>query len=187
MRLLVVALLVASCGTRAGVPLAAEGAGVMGSLALREADTHQVTTVTDRTPAQADFTADAPQGIPGDSAEAWAEEAPSPPARAATVARTWTKADVENVVRNAFTARGLDADFAVKVMLCESSGDPYAVNPVSGATGAFQFVKSTYLANARLLFGHDVEDERTDPVRSSLVAAFKVQRDGWSAWSQCVK
>ena len=50
----------------------------------------------------------------------------------------------EAAIRDAATRHGVSADWLIDVMLCESGGDPYAVNPVTGDSGLFQYNPGTW-------------------------------------------
>lgn len=52
----------------------------------------------------------------------------------------------ESAIYEACARHGCDGDQLVRVMYCESGGDPSAVNPVTGDTGLFQFNPSTWYA-----------------------------------------
>ncbi len=110
------------------------------------------------------------------------EPSPSEVVRAAPVSRSYSREEIVLIIRNAAHEYGVDPERALVVAWCESSYDPYAVNAVSGATGLWQWLLPTWDANARRVFGRDVGDLRTDPLRSSIVAMSKVAREGWGAW-----
>ena len=59
----------------------------------------------------------------------------------------------------------------------ESGGDPYAVNPYSGACGPFQFLPSTAAS-----LGYSCAD-LTDPYTAAEAALALYNRDGLSPWS----
>ena len=59
----------------------------------------------------------------------------------------------------------------------ESGGDPYAVNPYSGACGPFQFLPSTAAS-----LGYTCAD-LTDPYTAAEAALALYNRDGLSPWS----
>jgi len=52
----------------------------------------------------------------------------------------------EAAIRDAAARYGVSADWLISVMLCESGGDPYAVNPATGDSGLFQFNPNTWYA-----------------------------------------
>lgn len=52
----------------------------------------------------------------------------------------------ESAIFDACARYGCDGATLVRVMYCESQGDPSAVNPVTGDTGLFQFQPSTFYA-----------------------------------------
>jgi hypothetical protein len=59
----------------------------------------------------------------------------------------------------------------------ESGGDPYAVNPYSGACGPFQFLPSTAAS-----LGYSCA-ELTDPYTAAEAALALYEREGLSPWS----
>jgi Transglycosylase SLT domain len=59
----------------------------------------------------------------------------------------------------------------------ESGGDPYAVNPYSGACGPFQFLPSTAAS-----LGYTCSD-LTDPYTAAEAALALYNRDGLSPWA----
>jgi len=59
----------------------------------------------------------------------------------------------------------------------ESGGDPYAVNPYSGACGPFQFLPSTAAS-----LGYSCAD-LTDPYTAAEAALALYDRDGLSPWA----
>jgi len=59
----------------------------------------------------------------------------------------------------------------------ESGGDPYAVNPYSGACGPFQFLPSTAAG-----LGYSCAD-LTDPYTAAEAALALYDRDGLSPWA----
>jgi hypothetical protein len=50
----------------------------------------------------------------------------------------------EGAIRDAAARHAVSADWMISVMMCESGGDPYAVNPVTGDSGLFQYNPSTW-------------------------------------------
>lgn len=80
-------------------------------------------------------------------------------------------------------------DQALAVMRCESWGNPFAVNPHSGASGLFQFMAGTWAWTAPAA-GY-AGAERFDPVANVATAAYLVDysirtghRNGaWGRWS----
>ncbi|MPZ52107.1 MAG: peptidoglycan DD-metalloendopeptidase family protein [Acidimicrobiia bacterium] len=75
---------------------------------------------------------------------------------------------------------------AMRVLACESRGNPNAVNPTSDATGLFQFIPTTWMwASAAAGYGGY---DRTHPEANVASAAWLTSRDeargvdAWSAW-----
>lgn len=76
-------------------------------------------------------------------------------------------------------------DTALRVMECESGGDPNAKNPNSSASGLFQFLKTTWDWTAEIT-GSPTYDEGGpyDPVWSIRNAVWLQSRgSGWNQWS----
>jgi hypothetical protein len=79
---------------------------------------------------------------------------------------------------------------ALKIMRCESNGDPNAVNPYSGAAGLFQFLRSTWNSLPHSVSGGTYESGQVfDPVANTRSAAWLANRYEelghyyWQAWS----
>jgi peptidoglycan hydrolase CwlO-like protein len=76
---------------------------------------------------------------------------------------------------------------ALRIMKCESNGDPNAYNPYSGASGLFQFLPSTWAVTAPKA-GYDGASV-FDPVANTASAAWLANRYEelgeyhWQAWS----
>lgn len=80
----------------------------------------------------------------------------------------------------AFFAPG-DVDRAVRVIQCESNGDPWAKNPRSTASGLFQHLASMWPPRAAAA-GHAGADV-FEPVANVATAAWLVyEGGGWSHW-----
>ena len=75
----------------------------------------------------------------------------------------------------AIDAVGLPAAFHV-IAWRESGDDPYAVNPISGACGPFQFLPSTAAAYGYTCF------DLTDPYTAALAALELYEDYGFSPW-----
>lgn len=50
----------------------------------------------------------------------------------------------EAAIRDAASRHGVSAEWLIDVMLCESGGDPHAVNPQTGDTGLYQYQPWTF-------------------------------------------
>lgn len=78
-------------------------------------------------------------------------------------------------------------DEALKIVRCESNGDPNAYNPYSGASGLFQFIPSTW-ATAAAQAGYSGASP-FEPVANTATAAWLANRYEsmglyyWMAWS----
>jgi soluble lytic murein transglycosylase-like protein len=90
-----------------------------------------------------------------------------------------------SLVEQFFAAELVDG--ALTVMQCESRGDPLAYNPVSGASGLFQFIPSTWAWAAS---GAGVGGASPfEPNANTATAAWLVQRSidqgkaPWAHWS----
>lgn len=78
---------------------------------------------------------------------------------------------------------GADVDRAMRVLACESNGDPNAVNPTSGAAGLFQHIPRFWVerSSAAGYGGSDI----FDPVANIAVAAwlaYDAPAGGWQHW-----
>ncbi len=76
--------------------------------------------------------------------------------------------------------RPSDIDQALRVMWCESRGEPTATHPTSGATGLFQHLPDfwTERSAGAGFAGRSAED----PEANVAVAGWLVERDGWRHW-----
>lgn len=74
-----------------------------------------------------------------------------------------------------------DVDKALRVIGCESGGDPNAQNPFSGAAGLFQHIPRYWetRSGAIGLAGASI----FDPVANVSAAAWLVYTDGWGPWA----
>ncbi len=75
-----------------------------------------------------------------------------------------------------------DVDRALRIVSCESGGDPAAANPISTARGLFQHLGSAWPKRAERAGwgGSDI----LDPVANTAVAAWLVyEGGGWSHWA----
>lgn len=93
-----------------------------------------------------------------------------------------------SLVETYFPAHRVDE--ALKIMRCESNGDPNAVNPYSGAAGLFQFLRSTWNSLPHSVSGGSYESGQVfDPVANTRSAAWLANRYEelghyyWQAWS----
>lgn len=50
----------------------------------------------------------------------------------------------EAAIRDAASRHGVSAEWLIDVMMCESGGNPHAVNPQTGDSGLFQYQPSTF-------------------------------------------
>jgi hypothetical protein len=69
----------------------------------------------------------------------------------------------------------------LRVISCESGGDPNAQNPRSGAAGLFQHLPAYWEARAAAagMSGASI----FDPIANVAVSAYLVYTDGWGHWS----
>lgn len=74
-----------------------------------------------------------------------------------------------------------DVDKALRVISCESGGDPNAQNASSGAAGLFQHIPRYWAERAASigLPGASI----FDPVANVAAAAYLVYTEGWSPWA----
>lgn len=69
-------------------------------------------------------------------------------ALAAQTTTTISSGSIEDQIREACNKYGCNTSQLVRVMMCESKGNPKAINKISGASGLFQFMPRTFAANA---------------------------------------
>ena len=74
-----------------------------------------------------------------------------------------------------------DVDKALRVISCESGGDPNAQNASSGAAGLFQHIPR-YWAERAVSVGLPGASI-FDPVANVAAAAYLVYTEGWSPWA----
>ena len=102
--------------------------------------------------------------------------APAPAPAPSIVAGTASA--IQQIILDAFASLGSAAQqWALRVAMCESNYNPYAVNRSSGASGLFQFLPSTWAGTpqrAQSVF---------DPLANAQAAAWLYQRYGPSQWS----
>jgi hypothetical protein len=99
----------------------------------------------------------------------------SPPARL----DPGSVAAIKQIILDAFAALGsAGQQWALRVAMCESGYNPYAVNRSSGASGLFQFLPATWA-------GSPYHNQSVfDPVANAQAAAWLYQRSGPGQW-QC--
>lgn len=89
------------------------------------------------------------------------------------------------MVEQYFTADLVDA--ALGVMRCESRGDPLAYNPVSGASGLYQFVPSTWTwaSSGAGWQGSSAFDPEANIAAASWLVKRSIDlgKDAWVHWS----
>lgn len=74
-------------------------------------------------------------------------------------------------------------DTALRVMACESGGDPTADNPTSSAAGLFQFIRSTWdWVAGEVGLPSYVEGGPYDPTGAVQAAAWLQANGGWQHW-----
>jgi len=107
-----------------------------------------------------------------------AQAAPPPPAPAPPAAPAPAQS-IQGIITSAFSPLGSGAvAWALRVASCESGDNPNAVNASSGASGLFQFLRSTWAGTpyaASSVF---------DPVANARAAAWLYARSGPGQW-QC--
>lgn len=89
--------------------------------------------------------------------------------------------------RDLITAHfGADTPTACRVMMCESGGDPYAVNddPRYYAAGLFQIIKQ-WANRFQQITGLPYYDGRFDPNANVMFAAYLVREEGWASQFDC--
>ncbi|SDP33659.1 Transglycosylase SLT domain-containing protein [Arthrobacter sp. ok909] len=95
--------------------------------------------------------------------------------------------DIQAIIIKWANVYGVSADTLLRVAKCESTFNPGAVNgnywapDGSTPTGLFQFVRSTYIANAARI-GLPAVDDRLNGERSAQVAAYMFSINQASQW-----
>lgn len=78
-----------------------------------------------------------------------------------------------------------DVATAMRILACESTGNPNAKNPGSSATGLFQHLGKYW--SARSSAAGVPGASRLDPKANVIVAAWlRDQKGGWRHWSACL-
>lgn len=72
-------------------------------------------------------------------------------------------------------------DLALKIISCESGGDPNAQNPSSGAAGLFQHIPRYW--DSRVASAGMPGASIFDPIANVAASAYLVYSDGWGHWS----
>jgi len=109
----------------------------------------------------------------------WDEPTQNPPRVDTTVHRGMGN-DVEQWQPLVEIYFGVNTDAALRVMACESGGNPEAKNPSSSASGLFQFLASTWKKVTGENYPGNVFDGE-----SNIAAAAELSGGGsdWSQWS----
>ena len=105
------------------------------------------------------------------------QNAPEPPSVTVGSPRT-----VASAISLSAALYGADAPTMARIAFCESTNRPDAVNPVSGASGLFQFIPTTWTANVARMGAPYTLADRTNPVASSVVAAWMISHGGTGPW-----
>ncbi len=81
--------------------------------------------------------------------------------------------------------RPADVGLAMRILACESTGNPSAKNPGSSATGLFQHLGKYWAARSSAAGVPGAS--RLDPEANVIVAAWlRDQKGGWLHWSACL-
>ena len=72
-------------------------------------------------------------------------------------------------------------DLALRIISCESGGDPNAQNPRSGAAGLFQHIPRYW--EARVAAAGMPGGSIFDPIANVAASAYLAYSDGWGHWS----
>jgi hypothetical protein len=103
----------------------------------------------------------------------------APVVAAAPAAATAAPQSVQPIIRSAFAPLGTGAvTWALRVAMCESGYNPNAVNASSGASGLFQFLRSTWALTPY------AASSPFDPMANANAAAWLYVRGGPGNW-QC--
>ncbi len=102
---------------------------------------------------------------------------PAPPAAPAPA----PIGSIESIIRSAATEFGVSGDLMVRIARCESTMNPLAVNPSSGALGLFQHLPQYWGARAAAL-GYGYADW-SNPTANSRVSAVLMRDGGAGHWS----
>lgn len=103
--------------------------------------------------------------------------APPPPPPAPVAAPSYSPAPAPPAAPVASTSSG-GYSIPSYIVQCESSGNYSAVNPSSGAGGAYQILPSTWAA-----YGGTGSPQSASPAEQNAIAAKIYAADGPSAWS----
>jgi len=108
-----------------------------------------------------------------------AAEAPPPAPPVASRVDPASVGPMQDLIRQAFAPLGSGAQaWALRIAMCESQYNPYAVNRSSGASGLFQFLASTWAGTPQHA------SSPFDPAANAQAAAWLYQRYGAGQW-QC--
>lgn len=88
-----------------------------------------------------------------------------------------------NLIKKYANESNLDEEIMIKIAECESGFDTNAVN--GQYAGIYQFHPSTWESNRNAMGENPDTSLRFDPEESIKTAAFKMKRDGYSAWPAC--
>lgn len=94
-------------------------------------------------------------------------------------------AELENWFNHYAATYGVAVETLKSVAKCESGFNAAAVN--GKYVGLFQFAPSTWVTNRKAMGLDTNESLRTNPEEAIRTAAFKMGRDGTSAWASCVR
>lgn len=93
--------------------------------------------------------------------------------------------EVEAIIRKHAAAYGADAQIMIAIAKCESGFRAEALSSSGAYGGLYQFVASTWQSNRRAMGLDDNPNLRFDAEEAIKTAAFKMGRDGYSAWPAC--
>lgn len=91
----------------------------------------------------------------------------------------WTMS-FEEYARMQARGSGLDEDRVIRIMMCESGGNPYAKNSSSSAFGLFQFISGTWQSTKKRAGRLDWEQDNA--VHQIEAAIWLIKTDGFSHW-----
>lgn len=94
-------------------------------------------------------------------------------------------ADIEDMIRKYAAEYGANPEVMLIIAKCESGFRQDAISPSGAYKGMYQFVTSTWQSNRRAMGLDDNPSLMLNAEEAIRTAAFKMGRDGYSAWPVC--